>query len=95
MKVVALINAVDWWGALSWTGINSFFLTFSIIAFIALTFVTGYLQIFIALAFLGAMCLNTNTLIIAYVLRHMPSARGPVSVFSVPFIQLFIVLALI
>ncbi len=49
-----------------------FNLTFSILLFIALTVVEGYLQIMVVLALLGAMCLNTNTLINSYVLRHMP-----------------------
>ena len=49
-----------------------FNLTMSIASFIALTIVEGYFQILIVLALLGAMCLNTNTLINSYVLRHMP-----------------------
>jgi len=49
-----------------------FNLTLSIASFIALTIIDGYLQILIVLALLGAMCLNTNTLINSYVLRHMP-----------------------
>ncbi len=49
-----------------------FNLTMSIASFIALTIVDGYFQILIVLALLGAMCLNTNTLINSYVLRHMP-----------------------
>ncbi len=52
-----------------------FNLTFSIIAFITLTFVTGHLQLIVVLALLGAMCLNTNTLINSYVLRHMPPSH--------------------
>lgn len=49
-----------------------FNLIISIISFITLTLVDGSLQILIVLALLGAMCLNTNTLINSYVLRHMP-----------------------
>lgn len=47
-------------------------LILSIITFFALTFATAYWQIIIVLVLLGAMCLNTNTLINSYVLRHMP-----------------------